>query len=272
MVNLRYKKKAVKLSDGVTLVQDLTHSVTGLQYVEFKLIEMEAGSLYEETLEDKELCTVVLTGSIDATVEEETYKDLGTRESVFEKKPTDSIYVPSTKSIKLSANKPSRIALCFSNSTKVLETRVIRASDNSIEERGKYANKRLVHNILPDDVDIPENLLVVEVYTDSANFSSYPPHKHDQNDLPAESFLEETYYHEIDPQQGFVFQRVYTDDRELDETMAVEHQDCVSVPKGYHPVGVPDGYNLYYLNVMAGPQRLWKFHNDKDHEWILDRE
>src|SRR5699024_7937071 len=66
--------------------------------------------------------------------------------------------------------------------------------------------------------------------------------------------------------------RVYTDDRSLDETMAVENQDCVSVPKGYHPVGVPDGYDLYYLNVMAGPHRKWVFHNDKDHEWILERE
>ncbi|SUM31129.1 5-deoxy-glucuronate isomerase [Staphylococcus gallinarum] len=85
------------------------------------------------------------------------------------------------------------------------------------------------------------------MYTDQGNWSSYPPHKHDVDNLPHESFLEEIYYHEMDPPQGFVFQRVYTDDKSLDETMAVEHSDVVIVPKGYHPVAVPDGYNGYYL-------------------------
>lgn len=272
MADLLYKRRELKLSEGVTLIQDLNKEATGLEYVQFKVIEMEEGARYAETLESTELCAVVLTGDVDVTVEEEVYSSLGTRETVFEKKPTDSIYIPSSKSFHVEANQPAKLALCYSNSTKMKDTKVIRAADNDIEHRGQYSNKRLVHNILPDYADIPENLLVVEVYTDSGNFSSYPPHKHDQDNLPEESFLEETYYHEIDPEQGFVFQRVYTDDRSLDETMAVEHQDCVSVPKGYHPVGVPDGYDLYYLNVMAGPKRKWKFHNDKDHEWILERD
>lgn len=76
----------------------------------------------------------------------------------------------------------------------------------------------------------------------------------------------------MNPRQGFVFQRVYTDDRLLDETMAIENGDVVVVPEGYHPVSVPDGYDSYYLNVMAGPTRKWQFHNDPDHEWILNRE
>ncbi|GAB3056571.1 5-deoxy-glucuronate isomerase [Salinicoccus sesuvii] len=272
MSQLLYKRKELKLSEGVTLVQDLNKSNTDLQYVQFKVIEMAPGAVYEETLEDSELCAVVLTGKVDVTVGQEAFKGLGTRESVFEKIPTDSVYVPSRKTVQVSANTDAKIALCYSNSTKVLETKVIYADDNSVEHRGKYSNQRQVHNILPDFVETAENLLVVEVYTNQGNFSSYPPHKHDQDDLPNESLLEETYYHEIDPGQGFVFQRVYTDDRTLDETMAVENQDCVSVPKGYHPVGVPDGYDLYYLNVMAGPTRKWVFHNDKDHEWILERD
>lgn len=272
MADLLFKKRELKLSEGVTLIQDLNSQATGLEYVQFKVIEMEEGSHFEEVLEEVELCAVVLTGKVDVMVDNDTYQNLGTRQSVFDKKPTDSIYVPSTKTFQIKSISKAKIALCYSNSTKVLKTKVIRAADNDIENRGQYSNKRLVHNILPDYVDVPENLLVVEVYTDSGNFSSYPPHKHDQDRLPAESFLEETYYHEINPKQGFVFQRVYTDDRTLDETMAVENQDCVSVPKGYHPVGVPDGYDLYYLNVMAGPERKWKFHNDRDHEWILERD
>ncbi|MBB6448771.1 5-deoxy-glucuronate isomerase [Geomicrobium halophilum] len=272
MADLLYKKGNSALFEGVTLIQDINQSNAGLEYVQFKVIEMEEGSRYEENLENIELCAVILTGNVDVSVEGDHHPNLGTRESVFEKKPTDSIYIPSIKHFNIKANKPAKVALCYASSSKMLETKVIKATDIAKERRGKYSNQRLVHNILPDDVDIPENLLVVEVYTDSGNFSSYPPHKHDQDNLPKESMLEETYYHEIDPQQGFVFQRVYTDDRSLDETMAVEHQDCVSVPRGYHPVGVPDGYDLYYLNVMAGPKRKWKFHNDKDHEWILERD
>lgn len=272
MTDLLYKKREVKLSEGVTLLQDLNKSATGLQYVEFKVIEIEKNAVFEEKLQDKELCAVILTGNVDIHVNEQLFSGLGTRDSVFEKKPTDSVYVPSSSTFTVKASKNSRVALCYSNSSKVLEPKVIRAEDNDVEQRGKYANQRLVHNILPDYVDIPENLLVVEVYTNSGNFSSYPPHKHDQDNLPVESLLEETYYHEVNPEQGFVFQRVYTDDRSLDKTMAVEHQDCVSVPEGYHPVGVPDGYELYYLNVMAGPVRKWKFHNDKDHEWIIERD
>jgi 5-deoxy-glucuronate isomerase len=79
-------------------------------------------------------------------------------------------------------------------------------------------------------------LLVVEVITPAGNTSSYPPHKHDQDDLPRESLLEETYYHRLSPPQGFGFQRVYTDDRSLDEAMAIEDGDVVLVPRGYHPV------------------------------------
>lgn len=86
-----------------------------------------------------------------------------------------------------------------------------------------------------------------------------------------ESALEETYYHRFRPPQGFAFQRVYDDDRSLDETMTVRDGDCVLVPRGYHPVGAPHGYDLYYLNVMAGPRRIWAFTDDPDHAWIIGR-
>ena len=84
-----------------------------------------------------------------------------------------------------------------------------------------------------------------------------------------ETALEETYYHRLDPPQGFAFQRVYTDDRSLDETCCVQDGDVVMVPRGYHPVGAAHGYDLYYLNVMAGPLRQWMFRNDPAHEWML---
>ena len=108
------------------------------------------------------------------------------------------------------------------------------------------------------------------VITPPGNSSSYPPQARHEA-IPNESSLEETYYHRLDPPQGFVFQRVYTDDRSLDEALAVEDRDVVLVPRGYHPVVVPHGYTSYYLNVMAGPERVWHFRNDPAHEWMLMR-
>jgi 5-deoxy-glucuronate isomerase len=114
-----------------------------------------------------------------------------------------------------------------------------------------------------------DSLLVCEVHTPPGHWSSYPPHKHDTDAPPLESYLEETYYHRIDPPRGFAFQRVYTDDGTLDETMTVHDRDVVLVPKGYHPVGAAHGYQLYYLNVMAGPKRVWKFTTEPAHQWLV---
>src|SRR5260221_6183138 len=96
-----------------------------------------------------------------------------------------------------------------------------------------------------------------------------PPHKHDVDNIPAESLLEETYYHRIDPPQGFVFQRVYSDSRDIDQSMAVEDRDVVLVPRGYHPVVVPHGYQSYYFNVMAGAPHGLDLFKHPAHQWIF---
>jgi 5-deoxy-glucuronate isomerase len=258
-------------STGVTIVHDVTGDNSPLEYVGFKVVDLMPGAKYAEQLSKRECCVVALTGKINVTDFEQSFESIGTRESVFEKKPTDSVYMSNGRKFEVEAVTNARVVFCYSPSHTPLPTKLIKAADNGIENRGKYNNQRLVHNILPDSNPSANSLLVVEVFTEAGNWSSYPPHKHDQDNLPAESFLEETYYHEINPRKGFVFQRVYTDDRATDETMTVENGDVVLVPAGYHPVGVPDGYTSYYLNVMAGPKRIWKFHNDPDHEWILNR-
>ncbi|PLR80016.1 5-deoxy-glucuronate isomerase [Bacillus canaveralius] len=271
MSKLLRKPEKNEIFQGVTIVQEVTAETSPLEYVGFKMIDLAPGAKFSESLGKQECCIVALTGKINVTDHEETFENLGTRDSVFEKIPTDSVYVSNDRRFEIEGVSQARVALCYSPSKKQLPTKLIKASDNGIEHRGILNNKRLVHNILPDSDPSANSLLVVEVYTESGNWSSYPPHKHDRDSLPDESFLEESYYHEMNPQQGFVFQRVYTDDRSLDETMTVENGDVVLVPAGYHPVGVPDGYTSYYLNVMAGPTRIWKFYNDPDHEWILKR-
>jgi len=145
---------------------------------------------------------------------------------------------------------------------------VIDAAQMSREVRGSGTNTRHVRNILPE-TEPAQSLLVVEVITPGGHWSSYPPHKHDTATPGEETLLEETYYHRLQPPQGFAIQRVYTDDRSLDETISVEDGNVVMVPRGYHPVGAPHGYDLYYLNVMAGPHRHWVFRNDPAHDWIV---
>jgi 5-deoxy-glucuronate isomerase len=129
--------------------------------------------------------------------------------------------------------------------------------------------EREIHNILMEDAPA-ESLLVTEVLTPDGHWSSYPPHKHDRDAPPDETFLEETYYHRIRPGHGFGLQRVYTADGSLDESVAFRDGDVVLVPRGYHTVSAPPGYELYYLNVMAGPRREWRMQNDPEHEWLLN--
>src|SRR3989442_7177908 len=132
----------------------------------------------------------------------------------------------------------------------------------------KQPNTRSVTAIQPDSQPA-DSRLVVEVKPPTAHPGSYPPHKHDRLEPPEETLLEETYYHRLDPPQGFVFQRVYTDSRDIDESHAVEDHDVVVVPRGYHPVVVPWWYRSYYLVAMTGPKRAWHFKNDPAHEWII---
>lgn len=272
-MKLNRKPNEKQVANHVTQRHHVTRENASLEYIELRVLEFGPSAVYEETLTDLEVCAVVLSGQVTITDQTESFKNIGTRKTVFEKIPTDSVYVSSGKTITISTDETqtASIILCYSPTDKQLPTQLIKASSNTVEHRGLYSNKRMVHNILDDQSPVSDKLIVVEVYTDGGNWSSYPPHKHDQNNLPKESFLEETYYHEMNPRQGFVFQRVYTDDRTLDETMAVENGDVVIVPKGYHPVAVPDGYDSYYLNIMAGPIKKWQFHNEAAHQWILER-
>lgn len=150
-----------------------------------------------------------------------------------------------------------------------LAAKVIPPSEHPQIVRGKGSNTRYVTNIMLENDGPAKALLVVEVITPGGNTSSYPLHRHDRDDLPNESYLEETHYHRFNPPQGYGFQRVYTDDRSLDEAISVENGDVVMVPEGYHPVATVHGYDSYYLSVIAGPSRIWKFHNEPQHEWLF---
>ncbi|HTS55345.1 MAG TPA: 5-deoxy-glucuronate isomerase [Burkholderiales bacterium] len=219
----------------------------------------------------REACIVVLTGRVTVRAGQHTWARIGGRSSVFDDEAPYAVYLPPGSSASIEADEGAEIAVATAPAQGKYPARLIEPGQMKRSVRGKHANTRYVCDILPQ-TEPAENLLVVEVRTPSGHSSSYPPHKHDSDAIPVESSLEETYYHRLNPPQGFAFQRVYTDDRSLDESHAVEDQDVVMVPRGYHPVVVPYGYESYYLNVMAGPKRTWHFKNDPAHEWIIDRD
>ncbi len=240
---------------------------SGLRYVGFSAHRLQPGDRLEHPASAREVCVVALTGTITVRTAGAEFARIGGRASVFDEAPPAAVYAPGTAPVEIVADAPAEVAVCTAPGTGKLPPRLIRPEETRRSVRGKQLNTRYVTDILPQDAPA-ESLLVVEVRTPTGHSSSYPPHKHDRA-AADETFLEETYYHHVDPPQGFVFQRVYTDERDLDESHAVEDGDVMVVPRGYHPVVVPWGYRSYYLNVMAGPDRAWRFHNDPAHEWIL---
>ena len=248
----------------------VTPASAGWTYVGFAALRYAAGETQMLHTGARELCLVVLSGTVDVTVDGQTHANLGLRASVFEPVAPAAVYVPCGKAVQVRAVRAAEVALCSAPAdARARKLCVLDSAKMQRSVRGKGANTRYVCDILPHDDPAAAHLLVVEVLTPASHSSSYPPHKHDQETPPSETLLEETYYHRLNPPQGFAFQRVYTDDRSLDEACAVENHDVVMVPRGYHPVVVPYGYDLYYLNVMAGPNRLWVFKNDPVHAWML---
>jgi len=249
-------------------VTHVTPENAGWTYVGFDLHRVKAGDRISALTGDREVCLVWISGRSETTVDGQPMGVIGERMSPFEGAP-HALYVPAGSEWQVKALTELELAVCSAPGGGDFKARRIPPGTHPQFIRGKGANVRHVTNIMPEDDNSAHSLLVVEVITPSGNTSSYPSHKHDQDDLPNESLLEETYYHRLNPPQGFAFQRVYTDDRSLDEAMAVENGDVTLVPKGYHPCATIHGYDLYYLNVMAGPKRVWKFHNQPEHEWLL---
>jgi 5-deoxy-glucuronate isomerase len=242
--------------DAEGAIHRITPQSAGWTYVGFEVFDLAPGSTVREPTGDREICLVLVSGRASVRAGDENFGIIGERQSPFEGNPWS-----------VTAETACELAVCAAPATGKLPARLIPPDEVARETRGKGTNTRHVRNILPD-TGIAESLLVVEVITPGGNWSSYPPHKHDTNDPPRETYLEETYYHRLAREQGFALQRVYTDDRSLDETMAVGDRDVVLVPRGYHPVGAPHGFDLYYLNVMAGPVRAWRFTMSPDHAFL----
>ena len=253
------------LAPAAPHVHRITPESAGWRYVGFEVYDLAPGPTLARSLPGREQCLVLLSGRVAVRVGDQDFGTIGLRESPFEGKPF-AVYAPPRVTVSVTAATACELAVGSAPAEGRLAPRVIRPEEMGEEVRGVGTNTRYIRNVLPASAPA-ECLQVVEVVTPGGHWSSYPPHKHD-SDSAGETQLEETYYHRLARRGGFAFQRVYTDDRTLDETMTVEDRDVVLVPRGYHPVSAAHGFDLYYLNVMAGPVRRWQITQAPGYEFL----
>jgi 5-deoxy-glucuronate isomerase len=243
-----------------------------------RVLDLAAGGELSMETGDDEIVVVPLSGACDLDVTSQ----LGTgtarahlpgRPSVFSA-VSDVAYVPRDSTIRLRSAAGGRFALAGAKAESRHPFQHVKAGDVPVELRGAGTMSRQVNNLGVPGVIDADRIIVCEVLTPAGNWSSYPPHKHD-HDEPGESVLEEIYYFEVgsapDGTPGFAYQRVYaSDDRPIDVLAEVRSGDVVLVPYGWHgPAMAAPGYDLYYLNVMAGPgERIWLVCDDPTHAWV----
>ena len=250
-------------------LQRVTPAEAGWRYLSFEAHRLAAGDSLHINAKGQESLIIVLEGTATVRAGNRTFSDLGTRDSVFDGRPPAMVLVEPGGRIEVDAGREALIAVGSAPAGDLRTTRAIEPGDILAEARGTGNTERRIHHLLPSSAEAGR-LIAFEVFTPGGNWSSYPPHKHDTEDPPRESYLEELYYYRLAKPTGFAFQRIYTPDRSLDEALVARDGDLVLVPRGYHVVATAPGYDYYYLNVMAGPTREWRFTVDPDHVWLMD--
>jgi 5-deoxy-glucuronate isomerase len=192
--------------------------------------------------------------------------ELGGRASVFEGMPW-ALYLPRDTSYRVEAIGPLEVAVCGARCERRREPVLVRPEDVEIEVRGAGNATRQINHIVKPEFPA-ERLLVVEVFTPAGNWSSYPPHKHDEDRPPDEVVLVETYYYRTASPEAFAVQRLYSPRHGVDVTATVRDGDLMLVPFGYHTTAAAHGYDLYYLNTLAGDRRSMAAADDPGLAWI----
>jgi 5-deoxy-glucuronate isomerase len=266
------------LRAGATTTADYALEITperaGWGFSGLRVLELAAGASNAIDTGAHELVVLPFEGAATVTVDGEPFALEG-RDGVFAA-VTDVVYAPRDARVEIASERGGRFALPSARAANRLQPRYVAADEVGVELRGAGQASRQINNFLGPDVAIADRLIAVEVLTPAGNWSSYPPHKHDEDVPGAETALEEIYYFEVAPsaagRPGIAYQRVYGSGpgREIDVTAEVRSGDAIVMPYGYHgPSMAAPGYDLYYLNVMAGPgERAWRFTDDADHAWI----
>jgi 5-deoxy-glucuronate isomerase len=250
----------------------LTPERAGWSYAGLRVLDLPEDGRVELATGGEEMLVLPLSGSCEVECDGERFALAG-RDGVFDG-PSDFAYLPRDSEAAVSTQDGGRFALPSAPARRRLPARYRSAADVAVELRGAGAASRQVNNFCSPEAFACDRLCAVEVLTPGGNWSSYPPHKHDE-DRPGEAVLEEIYYFEVAGHAGspgFGYQRVYgPPGRPIDVLAEVRSGDVVLVPHGYHgPSVAAPGYDLYYLNVLAGPgeQRSMAFQDDPAHAWV----
>jgi 5-deoxy-glucuronate isomerase len=243
----------------------LSRQQAGWDWMSFFVRRLQPGGVFR-TRTDHEEAAFVLLGGVCTVDFGSGDKRVGRRRNVFDGLP-HAIYMPAGNEAVFTAETPCEIAECRAPSEARLQARVIAPSDVVSSLRGGgNASRQIVDIITP--AFPADKLMVIEVYTPGGNWSSYPPHKHDVHNPPAEVDLDEIYYYRIRQPEGFALQHLYAGKHADDQTLKAKDGDAVLVRSGYHPVVAGPGYDVYYLNFLAGSSRALAVTEDPQHVWI----
>jgi 5-deoxy-glucuronate isomerase len=272
--NTELFRPAEELARGPWSV-DIDPASAGWDHTSLRIVDLDAGGSHGFDTGDDEVMVLPLSGGCVVECDGERFVLEG-RADVFAG-PSDLAYVPRDTTVTVSSDRGARVAVPGARASRRLEARYVPRSDVSVELRGAGQCSRQVNNFgTPDAFGHADSIIACEVITPAGNWSSYPPHKHDE-DRDGESVLEEIYYFVVaegPTGPGVAYQRVYgTPDRPVDVLAEVRSGDVVLIPHGWHgPSMAMPGYDLYYLNVMAGPgaERAWRICDDPAHAWVRD--
>ena len=256
------------MSQHLRAVEHITPESAGWGYSGLRIVSLPPGGTHHQNTGEDETVVLPLTGGCTVEAGDEGGAELTGRPSVFDG-ASDLAYVPRSTELTIASRDGGRFALATARARRQLPFRYIAAKEVPVELRGAGACSRQVNNFATPDVLDADRLIACEVLTPSGNWSSYPPHKHDEDRPGIETPLEEIYYFEV-ARDGMAYQRVYGPG--IDVLAEVRSGDAVIIPHGWHgPSMAVPGYDLYYLNVMAGPgPRQWLICDDPAHAWIRD--
>lgn len=270
--NLLIRPKLQNDEPGV--VTSVTAEEAGWEFLNMEVRRFAAAETWTHHTENDEAALVILGGRCDVTSNRGQWTSIGRRPDVFSGMPY-ALYLPRHSEFTLTAlTEGLEIAHCWVPTNEDHPAQLVTPGAAQIEIRGGHNATRQINGIIPPGFDC-QRIVCVEVYTPGGNWSSYPPHKHDvhredESGNLLEADLEEIYYHKSDKPKGYVIQRVYTDDRSLDEVLVAHNDDIVLVPEGYHPVSAAYGYNSYYLNFLAGSAQSLANSDDPDYAWVAE--
>ena len=259
--------KSADLGDRSGIIIDVDVSRAGWEFTGLTVVKLAAGERWPRGTGHNEVALVPLGGRCTVASAGQSWT-IGERANPFAGQPW-ALYLPRESQFEVKAETALELAVCTARANRHFEPKLITPEDVKVEIRGAGNAARQVNHIIEPSFPA-DRLLVVEVFTPSGNWSSYPPHQHDVHDMPREADLEEIYYYRIDPPDGFGLQRLYTADGQTDAAYVINDGDLLLVPEGYHAFAVAQGYTGYYLNVLAGdePVRTMQPSDDPAYAWV----